>query len=50
MKSRKPLGITTEEVKSHCARFLANVNIRVLALGNLFKDVCARYMTLFRVN
>jgi insulysin len=31
-------GITSEEVKSHCARLLANVNIRMLALGNIYKD------------
>ncbi|KAG9318652.1 Metalloenzyme, LuxS/M16 peptidase-like protein [Chiua virens] len=31
-------GVTTDEVKSHIGQLLANVNIRILALGNLYKD------------
>ncbi|KAF8136542.1 Metalloenzyme, LuxS/M16 peptidase-like protein [Boletus edulis] len=30
-------GITAEEVKSHSVRLLADVHIRILALGNLYK-------------
>ncbi|KAN0077101.1 Metalloenzyme, LuxS/M16 peptidase-like protein [Tylopilus felleus] len=35
---REVSGITVEEVESHSIRLLANVNIRMLALGNLYKD------------
>ncbi|KAG8217686.1 Metalloenzyme, LuxS/M16 peptidase-like protein [Butyriboletus roseoflavus] len=31
-------AITTEEVESHIARLFANVSIRMLLLGNLYKD------------
>lgn len=50
MEACEPLGITAEEVESYTARLLAHVNIRVLALGNLYKDVCARCMTSLHVN
>lgn len=50
MEICEPSGITTEEVESHTTRLLANVNIRMLVLGNLYKDVCARCMTPFHVN
>lgn len=49
MGSRESLGVTVEEVKFHAAQFLANVSIRMLALGNLYKDVGVRCMTPFHV-
>lgn len=45
VKSYKPLGVTMQEVKSHAARLLENVNIRMLVLGNLYKDVCVHDIT-----
>lgn len=50
MKSYKPLDVTMQEMKSHAARLLENVKIRMLVLGNLYKDVCAHDITLIDVD